>query len=200
MGEVIVLDTGTRRVLDYHSQLRSPVRSVALSACGKFLAWGGEDRIIQIWDLERYQGVQTLAFNSTPRLLAFSPDRRLLASAHADNVIRIWEVQPRQAELVITAPGSVNNVVFSPVDEQLAAGCVPTTITPFTPRPILKVWAVPSAQEVHTLTLKKGGMYHRLAYSPDGRWLSDGTRVIEVATGKESARLGTSLPNITARV
>jgi WD40 repeat protein len=183
LGKVFVFDTEKRLVLGHHSHPDTPVRSIALTACGKLLAWGGDDRVIQIWDRERNQSVRAIAFNSIPRSLAFSPDRRFLASANADNVIRIWEVQPRQAELVITAPGRVNNVAFSPAGEQLAASCMGG---------ITKVWTVPSAQEVHTL---KEGKYNRLAYSSDGRWLSDGTRVIEAATGKVVARLRTSSPN-----
>jgi WD40 repeat protein len=189
-GSLIVYEVGAK---SEKSRLRLPVpvSSVALSDSGLHIAWAGEDRIIHLRDLEQGKDGQSLAFNSTTRLLAFSRDRRLLASAHADHTIRVWELQPQQIDLVLNTRDEqqVNNVVFNPKGGQIAASCRWTT----------EIWEIPSRKQLLNLEEIQSGSHgglKRVAYSADGRWLSDGTRVIDVGTGKELSHL--NLPNIRA--
>jgi WD40 repeat protein len=175
-GQVIVVDRIQNRTV-HHWQPGVLVYTVAISSCGRLVGWAGEDSVIQVKDLEAREPGQFFSFNSTPRLLAFSHDRRYLASTHADRTIRVWQLQHSFPSAKLDTQRRVNNVVFSPVEWQLAAGCAGTT----------NVWAIPSWKRIYSLPDMRGpgGSNQRLAYSVDGRWLSDGLRVIEIATGKE---------------
>jgi WD40 repeat protein len=179
-GEVIVVDQREQRLVDYHRQPDVLVSSVAISVCGQLVGWGGDDNVIHIKDLEGRHKGQSFSFNSNPRLLAFSQDRHYLASAHADHTIRVWETQPPDPNGVLKVQGHVNNIAFSPMGTQLAASCAGTS----------KVWQIPSWKEIYSLTdLREPGAsraagWQRLAYSADGRLLSDGLRVIELDTGR----------------
>jgi serine/threonine-protein kinase len=189
-GYLVVYEVGQKSE-KIRLRLPVPVSSVALSDSGGHIAWAGEDRIIHLRDLEQGKDGQSLAFNSTARLLAFSRDRRLLASAHADHTIRVWELEPRQMELVLNTQDEqqANNVVFNPKLGQIAAGCRGTT----------EIWEIPSGKQLLNwaeIQAGSNGGFKRVAYSADGRWLSDGTRVIDVGTGEELSHL--NLPNIKA--
>jgi serine/threonine-protein kinase len=187
-GEVIVVDLGLQRLLDYGRQPGIPIRSVAISSSGRFVGWGGEDLIIRVKDLEGRQGIKSYAFNSTPVQLAFSSDHQYLASAHADHTIRIWKLLPSKVQEVLKVPGPLNNIVFSPTGKQLA-GCF---------RGTTRVWDIPSLKELYTVQdfrVLPGGRqssFQRLAYSADGRWLSDGQRIMDAFTGNELSRLDPS--------
>jgi WD40 repeat protein len=187
-GNLVVYEVGEKSEKS-RLQVPVPVSSVALSACGRHLAWAGEDRVIYIPDLEHGKDGQSLAFNSPARLLAFSSDQRLLASAHADHTIRVWQLHPRQVETIFQTPDEdpVNNVVFNPKGGQIAASC----------RGTIKVWVIPSGKALLNLPHNRSRLwstYRRLAYSADGRWLTDGARVIDIASGKELS--GLKLPDM----
>jgi WD40 repeat protein/serine/threonine protein kinase len=175
---VMVVDSRRGRILEYISHSESPRCTAALSVCGRQLAWKGEDRIIHVRDLERRQDLRSFAFNSSPGLLAFSHDNKYLASADADQRIRVWDLKHEQADSIFKTGEEVNNVVFSPIGSQVAAqGGSGTT----------SIWEVPSGKAIYRSPRDSNGK--RLAYSEDGRWISDGTKITEVATGNEVSRL-----------
>jgi WD40 repeat protein len=100
----------------------------------------------------------------------------------------VWELKPRETELNLYTPNDeqANNVVFNPKGGQIAASC----------RGTIKVWQIPSGKELHNSPEIESGIYdiyRRLAYSADGRWLCDGRRVIDIATGKELSRLAANM-------
>ena len=64
----------------------------------------------------------------------------------------------------------VTSVVFSPDGKRLASGSGSPAGHPGE----LKVWDAQTGQEL--LTLKGGGFYHRVAFSPNGHWLASFTR------------------------
>jgi WD40 repeat protein len=73
----------------------SPILTIAFSADGKFLASGGEDPFIKIWDVTANREYATLKgnFDSTTKL-AFSPRSLTLASAHLNNLLTLWNISP----------------------------------------------------------------------------------------------------------
>ena len=80
--------------------------SVAITEDGKYLASGGADQIVRLWDLaarkelRQFKGHRGRRINS----LSFSPDGKLLASTTGslgdDHTARIWEVEGRDSRLV----------------------------------------------------------------------------------------------------
>jgi WD40 repeat protein len=163
-----------------------PVLAVAYSLDGKYLASGGRDRTVKVWD----------AFNGRPILtftahigavtgLAFGPQGRL-ATASRDGTVKVWRVNaPRKTLILRGHAGAVNCVAFSPQGKRLSSGGADGKIILWDP-----------------LTGRQGrhwkphvGEVTALAFSPDGQRLASAGNVEhfvtiwDTATGREVIRL-----------
>jgi WD40 repeat protein len=68
------------------------VSSIAISADGKRIVSGGEDRIVRIWDIEKCAEIQTLVGHKSQVLsVAFSPNGKRVASGGKDKTIMVWD-------------------------------------------------------------------------------------------------------------
>jgi WD domain, G-beta repeat len=103
-----------------------------------FLATGGNDLILRIYDLGRQQRVLTLTGHSAPlRSAAWAPDGTLLASASNDGTARIWDLA-RGAEIYRCSQhgGQVVGVAWSPDGQFIASSSDDTTV---------RIWRAPLA-------------------------------------------------------
>jgi WD40 repeat protein len=83
------------------------LRCLAMSADGKSLASGGEDGVVQLWDVAGAKPAAKLVDHKDWVVcLAFSPDGKQLASGSVDGTIRLWDVAgaKKVAELPFKAP------------------------------------------------------------------------------------------------
>jgi WD40 repeat protein len=100
-------------VVELTHSLQSAVRSVALSADGRWCASGGEDRQIQIWDTRRgtrlYSVRSDTAHLGSITSLQFAPDHHLV-SAGRDNVLRVWKLAKTAAELAGEFEGRTGDI------------------------------------------------------------------------------------------
>jgi WD40 repeat protein len=101
--------------LDRLGHFGRPVYGVAFSVDGRYVASGGHDRQIRVWDVASRVRLKQFA-GHTRRVLsvAFHPYLPMLASASEDRTIRLWNLANRSAERTLLGHAqTVNAVAFS---------------------------------------------------------------------------------------
>ncbi|MEX2288149.1 MAG: WD40 repeat domain-containing protein [Planctomycetaceae bacterium] len=69
------------------------VRALAFSKSGRFLASGGRDQVVRLWDVEHgTEQRQFIGHCATVEKVAFSPDEQTIASGGQDGIIHLWDV------------------------------------------------------------------------------------------------------------
>ncbi len=164
----------------------SSVHAVAFSRDGKWLASGGGDSIVGLWEANSGRLVRTLvAHGRSVVAVTFSPDGKWLASASWDHTAKVWEVASGREQLTLTGhTGNVNSLAFSPDGRWLASGGSDKTI---------KLWEVTTARVQQTLRSHTDSVT-ALAFSPDGRQLATASwdktiKLWDVAVGQEVGTL-----------
>ena len=139
------------------------VRSVALSVDGRWLAAGGDDRTVWVWDLKDKQAApRRLTHDGEINTVAFSPDSQLLASGGADSTVHLWDVTTGEERQKLKLDSPVTSVVFNSDGKQLAA----TDEDGY-----FKVWEVATGKEALTGP-QSDYLLRDIAFSPDGHTLA----------------------------
>jgi WD40 repeat protein len=139
------------------------VSSLAMSQNSDFLASGGADNTIKIWDLKTRQLKSTLAGDNFPtNSLAISPDGQTLASATHDGKVKIWNLKTGRLQKGMGG-GSYpfNSVIFTPDGQRLVGANTDNAI---------EIWNWQTGKL--ELTLKDHtDLINSLLISPDGQTL-----------------------------
>lgn len=102
----------------------SLVVSADWSADGKYLATGGFDKVIRIWDLQTGENISTLlGHTNSVSSLSFSKNGSRLVSSERGDTIRIWDWKNQREVMNVVEPDSACAYVgFSAVEGQLIFG------------------------------------------------------------------------------
>jgi len=175
----------------------SGVYSVAFSPDGKYVASGGTDGDVYVWEVSSKKEIARLApllkNAMTPYVsynalsIAFSPDGKYVVSGSTDKTVRIWEIEtqrevasPGFSEGEFFSPSAANSIAFSPNGRYVAWGGGMA----------VHVWDTVKKQEIlrmnhdHTMYSIEGGTYspeddghsslgtvNSVTYSHDGKYI-----------------------------
>ena len=167
------------------------VTALAITKDGKFLATGGTDKTIRLWDLT--PGVARLArvfqgHSEEVSSLAFSPDGKTLATSSDRAYVRLWDFATGDPLLRFagTDPDSyVSALTFSPDGKLVATGASEMSFPKWHK---VWLWDVATGHPVAALDGHQGSVTS-VAFSRDGRALASGStdrtvQIWDVATGK----------------
>jgi WD40 repeat protein len=148
------------------------VTAAAFSPDGKYVATGGTDRRIKIWNAETALAVAQLPGEHAAAITSasYSPrDGRLLLTASADGSARLWDVAARRVLHVLAhqeqpaAAKAVRAAVFSPDGASaLTAG----------DDAALRIWDTVTGKPLASFQAESP--VHCAAFSPDGRFILAG--------------------------
>jgi WD40 repeat protein len=132
---------------------------------------GGEPYGILVWDVRTGRELRrVISPIGECGGVCFSPDFSLMACG-CDGGLLVYELPSFQRRSVVRWD-TVQKVDFSPDGQYLAAATISG---------LVKIWSTSTNREVATLTQSGDGLYHRLAFSDDGRALAmSGERRVRV--------------------
>jgi WD40 repeat protein len=173
-----------KRLCQSHSMVftgKDPVVGLAFSPDGQWLACGGSDKTVRVFDAATRTEIAALRGHTDFIWdVSFSPDGQRLASGCDDGTIKVWEVATGQEAYMCQGHKDiVKSVTFSPSGQWLASASHDGTV---------RFWDVRTGQAVGPI-LRHPERVTRVAFSPDGSQLvsagyDQAVRLWKVATGE----------------
>src|SRR6266851_114416 len=160
------------------------VNAVAWSPDGRYLASGGWDNTVQVWDVNTRAHYRTYTgHKDIVSALSWSPDSRYIASGSWDHTVQVWNVNTRVLSFTYSYNETVYTVAWSPDGHYIAAGGSDRWID------------VLNAKTGRLLFTYKGhdSVVNTLAWSPDSRYIASGDRdhIVQVWNAKTGRLLFT---------
>jgi hypothetical protein len=153
------------------------VYAAVVSPDGKWLATGGYDRQVILWDLQTGEQRHALrGHNGAVFTLAFSPDSKVLASGSADETIKLWRIgDGARLDTLSQSQGAVRSLEFSADGSLLVAGSADRCF---------RVWQVVSHDEPAINPLIATRVADQTGIDQIG-FLSSGKQLVVVSQGRQ---------------
>ena len=151
------------RVLDGHE---NAVQALASEPTGRWLASGGADKMVKLWDLEAGELRRTYRNHSDfVSALALTSDGTMMAAGSLDGAIRLWSTtSTRPLRTLNHHSARVTSIAFSPAGDLIASADDDGNV---------RVRGLKRARAYWSMTgLERPAK--TLAFSPDGRTLATG--------------------------
>jgi len=166
---------------------RGAVLTCAFSPDGKFVATGGADKSVRIWELASGRETRRLEAGDKVVHVAYAPDARslVIVAAGGDAPIQLWDAGTGKVIWKATAgAGTLTSAAFSPDGRRLAAGSNDQS---------LYVLDAPTGRMLMNARGHLGGVT-AVAVSPDGRLIASGGAdyavcLWDMPTGRQLLRL-----------
>ncbi len=144
----------------------SAVQALASDASGRWLASGGADKTVKLWNLETRQIKRTYRNHSDfVSALAVSADSNLVAAASLDGSIKLWSTTSSRPQRTYTAhKARVTSIAFSANGELLASAAEDGTV---------RIRGLKSRRSYWTLNGMDQGA-RTVTFAPDGHSLITG--------------------------
>lgn len=146
--------------------------AIAISPDGRYLASGGKDGMIRLWDLDDMSSKPVMLVGHDDWVLdvIFSPTEDILASAGFDNTIRIWDTSnldegdnpPSLLARLSTGENSATSLSYTPDGQSLASVDGSREV---------KIWNMGQLDEEPKKIVDSIRFFERVIYSPDGEFL-----------------------------
>ena len=129
---------------------QSGAQSLAFNPNGRYIASGGVDGSVWIWDIETDTQIARLeGFLYPVSAVTYSDDGSLLAAGDKSGVVRVWSTVTYQETYVIESLDEVMALAIDSLNAELAIGG----------RSALRIWSLPALKAQTVRTLSNGGDY-----------------------------------------
>jgi WD40 repeat protein len=121
--QIRVYDTTTWKTVSVLKCEETWTAAIAISPDGQFLAAGGSDNVVRIWEVVTGQLLTTCTGHDDDIFCVdYSPDGKRIVSAGKDASVRLWDIATGECVLRLSEPqGWVTRACFSPDGRQIAA-------------------------------------------------------------------------------
>ena len=186
-GLVTVLDANTGALKTSFPGNPAYSNVLAYSPESGWLALGGNDGTVKVWDTYERRSLVTIdAHSGSVAALAFSDNGDQLVTGGSDARVRVWHWNDRKLllETKLETPVSILALAFAPDSSYIAISTARDA----------RLWSQTKSDQIYVLDTGRGGASVVLRFSPDGRYLlagnpSAGLSLWNITNGTLTARL-----------